>query len=162
MHSTLTPIVRATGEGRQVVVGAQRITFTATAAETGGRFELYDFAFEPTESPLVRHLHLHMDELLHVTSGELEVAIGTRVLAARTGSTIFIPRGIAHGFLNRGPGRASALVQFTPSGLRDQFFERLSKLTGGPIPATSSQLADLGRRFDELSAEEEHPLALKR
>lgn len=150
MHSTLPPLVRAPGEGRHVFVPGARVTFTASAAETGGRFELYELDLEPGGAPPQRHVHQQMDELIHVLRGELEITIGDRHVAARAGATLLIPRSVHHSVENRGPGTATALFQWSPSGHRDQYFERLSKLTSGPVAASPVQLADLGRRFDEF------------
>ncbi len=150
MPQTLPTLVRLPGEGRQVVVRHARITFTATAADTGGRFELYAITLAPDSAPLARHVHLQMDELVHVTGGELEAVIGDRHLRAREGTTLFIPRGTAHAYANRGPQPATLLQHFSPSGHREQYYERLARLTGGALPPTEAQLADLGRRFDEV------------
>jgi mannose-6-phosphate isomerase-like protein (cupin superfamily) len=150
MPVTLPPLVRTPDEGRQVTVRRARITFTATAADTGGRFELYGITLAPDEAPLVRHVHLQMDELVHVTSGELDAIIGDRRLRAREGTTFFIPRGVPHAYANRGPGPAAFLQHFSPSGHREQYYERLARLTGGTLPPTDAQLAELGRCFDEV------------
>jgi mannose-6-phosphate isomerase-like protein (cupin superfamily) len=152
MYSPLPPVVRAPGEGRYVFVPGARITFTAIATETGGRFELYEVILEPLRGSAERHVHQHMDELIHVTHGEAEVALGDRMVAARAGSTVFIPRGLPHVVFNRGQGPTTMLVQWSPSGHRDQYFERLAKLTSGPLAPPRTQLDDLGRRFDELPA----------
>lgn len=152
MSQTLPVLVRARGDGRTVTVRHARITFTATTAETGGRFELYEVVLEPEASPLRRHVHLQMDELIVVTAGEVEAIVGDRQLQVRAGTTLFIPRGTPHGWTNRGPAEATLLLHYSPSGHREQYFERLARLTGGALPPSIEQLDDLGRRFDELPA----------
>lgn len=152
MSQTLPVLVRTRGDGRTVTVRHARITFTATTAETGGRFELYDVTLDADAAPLRRHVHLQMDELIVVTAGEVEAIVGDRLLQLRAGTTLFIPRGTPHGWTNRGPAPATLLLHYSPSGHREQYFERLSRLSGGALPPTADQLDDLGRRFDEIPA----------
>jgi mannose-6-phosphate isomerase-like protein (cupin superfamily) len=149
MSQSLPPLVRPRGEGRTVALPHGRVTFTATTADTGGRFELYEVVLEYDGSPLRRHVHLQMDELIVVMDGDLEARIGDRSLRLQPGTTLFIPRGTPHSWANRGRMPATVLLHYSPSGQREQYFERLSRLVGGPLPPSPEQLDDLARRFDE-------------
>lgn len=152
MSQSLPVLVRPRGEGRTIALPNGRVTFTATTADTGGRFELYEVVLEADHAPLRRHLHLQMDELIVVLSGDLEAVVGTRELRLQPGTTVFIPRGTPHAWANRGRTPATVLLHYSPSGQREQYFERLGRLVGGALPPTQAQLDELARRFDEQPA----------
>jgi hypothetical protein len=64
------------------------------------------------------------------------------------GSVAFIPRGVHHGFTNRGPGRAWVLVMFTPAGDQHEYFRELERLFAAPTLDTSA-LQALQARYDQ-------------
>ena len=149
MSQSLPALIRHRGEGRTVPMPTGSVTFTATTADTGGRFELYELTLEPDQRPLRRHVHQQMEEMIIVAAGELDAVVGERQMRLQPGSTLFIPRGQPHAWGNRGRTPATVLLHFSPSGQREQYFERMARLLGGSLPPTQSQLDDLARRFDE-------------
>jgi len=155
MTQGLPALIRHRGEGRTLPLPTGRVTFTATTADTGGRFELYELDLDPDQRPLRRHVHQQMEEMIIVVDGELDAVVGERQMRLHAGSTLFIPRGLPHAWANRGRSSATVLLHYTPSGQREQYFERMARLLGGSLPPTQAQLDDLARRFDEQPIDDE-------
>jgi mannose-6-phosphate isomerase-like protein (cupin superfamily) len=72
------------------------------------------------------HAHPSFDEVFYVLEGEYEFVVEDRVLRAREGSTVFIPRGAFHDFHNAGVGSSRLLTFCSPGGIED-FFQELSQ-----------------------------------
>ena len=93
----------------------------ATAAHTGGSFEIIDYTGPATPPP---HVHREHDEAFYVLRGRFTFTLGHEVFVADEGSTVVVPRGTRHGFTT-GPD-ARALLITVPAGLQG-FFEKLGE-----------------------------------
>ena len=60
-----------------------------------------------------RHLHHRDDEAWYVVEGALCVQKGPDVVEARTGASVFVPRGTPHTYWNPGPGPVRYLLVMT-------------------------------------------------
>ena len=59
------------------------------------------------------HLHRNDDEAWYVLEGVLCVRVGSDVVEARAGSSVFVPRGTVHTYWNPGPGLVRYLLVMT-------------------------------------------------
>jgi mannose-6-phosphate isomerase-like protein (cupin superfamily) len=73
------------------------------------------------------HAHPGFDEVFYVLEGEYEFVVEDRVLRAREGGAVFIPRGAFHDFHNAGDSSGRLLTFCSPGGIED-FFEELAQL----------------------------------
>lgn len=90
----------------------------ATGEQTGGAFSLVEALCPPGyATPL--HIHYTEDEAIYVLEGRLTVYCGNEKVNAGSGSYVFQPRGIAHGFRTDGESPARLLCLTLPAG-RDQ------------------------------------------
>lgn len=93
----------------------------ATGAQTGGRTALLEghMPHGPVAPP---HHHEREDESFTVLEGELLFSLGEgddeRVLRARTGSFVWIPRGTGHGFRVESES-ARVLNAYAPAGFEE-------------------------------------------
>src|SRR3954463_3316545 len=103
------------GEGQAIWFLRNRITVKATADSTGGAFGLVESLIAPGASPPM-HVHHREDESFYVLDGALTVRCGDDTYDARTGSYIFLPRGVPHTFrvISETPVRMLTLI--TPGG----------------------------------------------
>lgn len=59
------------------------------------------------------HVHHSDDEAWYVLEGALRVQRGEEIVEARTGSGVFVPRGMKHTYWNPSPGPARYLLVMT-------------------------------------------------
>jgi quercetin dioxygenase-like cupin family protein len=127
------------GETIQGPVGGP-IDFKVRAAQTGGRMTAFENTIAPNAGPPL-HTHAVEDETWHVLEGTLRFQLGAETSEAPAGTFVYVPRGVPHAFRNVGEGTARVLVQFTPSGEMEGFFERMAAMTPEEIePATFGAL----------------------
>lgn len=85
------------GEGRSIDLGGFRMSVKATSGETAGSFSLLE-ANEPAGFGPPLHIHHDAAEAFYVLEGEYTIFIEAREFPCPSGSFIFIPAGIPHGF----------------------------------------------------------------
>jgi len=138
--------VLAPEEGELFRAGPFHIVARVLGEQSQQAFEMYDLALGP--ATIDYHVHESMDETLCVVEGAIEFNIGGQRSLRPSGSVAFVPRGIHHGFSNRGPGRARVLITFTPSRAQHEYFRALTRLFEAPTMDTVA-LAALQKRYDQ-------------
>jgi quercetin dioxygenase-like cupin family protein len=138
--------VRSPAEGEQYRAGPFEITARVLGDQTGGAFELYELTLGP--ATIDYHVHHTMDETLTVLEGEIEFVVAGETFLRPAGSVAFVPRGVHHGFSNRGPARARVLVLFSPSGRQHEYFRELERLFAAP-PLDTAALKALQKQYDQ-------------
>jgi mannose-6-phosphate isomerase-like protein (cupin superfamily) len=141
------PVILSPSEGEKFSVGELTITTRIVGSQTGGTFELYDLVLGPFT--IDYHVHETMDETLSVLEGEIEFVIAGEKYSRPAGSVVFIPRGVHHGFTNRGPARARVFAMFTPSGNQNDYFRQLEKLFSTPS-LDKAALQALQKQYDQV------------
>ena len=61
------------------------------------------------------------------------------------GETVFIKRGIVHGFTNRSDGPAACLCMLSPGALGPQYFREMAALLAGGAPDPAQMKATMLR-----------------
>jgi len=140
------PSVLSSAEGEKYLAGPFEISARVLGSQSGGAFELYELALGP--ATVDYHVHKHMDETIVVLDGEIEFVVEGETLRRSAGSVAFIPRGLHHGFSNRGPGRARVLIHFNPAGDQHEYFRELERLFSAPELDTTA-LGSLQKRYDQ-------------
>ncbi len=110
-------IILQPGEG-EVVPGpvGPMIIIKAMREDTGGIIGVFESIIAPKNGPPV-HFHRNADETFYILQGMFKFRVGSKVFSAGPGTFIFVPRGVAHAFLNIGYDFAKLLVIYTPGGL---------------------------------------------
>jgi quercetin dioxygenase-like cupin family protein len=117
------------------------LTFKVRGEVTGGRVTAFENHVAPGDGPPL-HRHANEDESWYVIDGRLRFRLGDEEHEAAAGSYVYVPRGVAHAFVNCGDGPARILVTFTPSGM-EAFFDAFAQLPDGPIdPAAFRRLGE--------------------
>jgi len=70
----------------------------------------------------VMHFHYSQDEVWFITEGEFSIKVGEETYQAKTGDTVFGPRGIPHSFSKTSEGPAKMIITFQPAGRMEAFF----------------------------------------
>ncbi|BBE74642.1 cupin domain-containing protein [Oharaeibacter diazotrophicus] len=93
------------------------------------------FAFETNSEPgqfVPVHVHPTQDEFILVQEGELDLKLDGVWTKARAGDLVRMPRGIPHGYFNKGDVPARALFWVSPAGKLEDLFRALDKLSDIP------------------------------
>jgi mannose-6-phosphate isomerase-like protein (cupin superfamily) len=143
---SVAPSVLSPEEGERFLAGPFTIVSRVLGDQTGGAFELYDLTLGA--ATIDYHVHLTMDETLCVVEGEIEFNLAGKKFLRPAGSVAFVPRGVHHGFTNKGPRQARVLVTFNPARSQNDYFRELARLVASPSLDTAA-LAALQKRFDQ-------------
>jgi quercetin dioxygenase-like cupin family protein len=133
-------------------VSGETITFTATAADTGGELLAFDLELTPDGKVPGMHVHPEQTECFRVLEGTMRFRLGRKTIVAEAGDIVTVPPGAAHKFANAGDGVARARVEVRPALQMEQLLETAVRLaqdgrtlrSGMPRPLT---LAQFTRRF---------------
>lgn len=93
------------------------------------------FAFETNSEPgqfVPVHVHPTQDEFILVQEGELDLKLDGVWTKAKAGDLVRMPRGIPHGYFNKGAVPARALFWVSPAGRLEDLFRALDKLQDIP------------------------------
>ena len=122
-----TGFVLMPGEGRAIDLGNFGMSVKATGDETGGLFTLLEAA-EPIGFGPPMHIHHDAAEAFYVLDGEYVIFVEEREYVCPTGSFIFIPAGLRHGFrVGRVPSRKLNL--YAPAAMIGYFDELSAAIT---------------------------------
>lgn len=100
-------------------------TKIATADTNGDVYVFESSRVKPGGPPL--HVHPEQDEWWYVLQGEFQIKVGDELHTARTGDSVFGPRGVPHAFAKVGEGDARLLMIFQPAGKMEAYFKAVSE-----------------------------------
>jgi len=130
----------------------ERITFLATAEETGGEATRMEIRVAPGPADWVGPVHFHpsQEEHFDVVAGEPEFLVAGETRRAAAGDDVTVPVRVPHIFRNAGPDELVMVSEYRP-GLRsvETFFATFFGLAqdgrtgrhGRPLPAPPGGLA---------------------
>jgi quercetin dioxygenase-like cupin family protein len=104
-------------------VTGERITFIATAADTGGERLEIELALAPDGAVPGAHVHPEQVETFHVVSGTMKFRLGLKKIIAEAGETVVVPAGAVHSFANAGQDTAIVRVVAEPALNMEQLLE---------------------------------------
>lgn len=114
-------VVRKPGEGD--AIGGGRNLIKLRSEDANGSFALLENTLAPGRN-IPSHMHGQEEEAWYVVEGELTFVIDGETVVAPVGTFVMVPRGMAHGFANRGDVPAKVLEIFAPGGMERYFEER--------------------------------------
>jgi quercetin dioxygenase-like cupin family protein len=143
------------GQTLQNPASDERITFRATAAQTGGDLLAIDLGL-PAGRRVPGPLHIHplQEERFEVVEGTMRFRLGRKKVVAGAGEVVVVPPGVAHDFANVGDTDALVHVEVRPALEMERMFETVVALaeqgrtTRGGMPKPLD-LALFTREFDQ-------------
>src|SRR6478735_9130547 len=122
------------GQTLQNPASGERITFRATAADTGGELLAIDLELpRGRRVPGPLHIHPHQEERFEVVEGTMRFRLGRERIVAGPGEVVVVPPGVRHDFANAGDTDALVRVEVRPALEMERLFE------------TAVELAEQGR-----------------
>lgn len=118
-------------------IGSLQLKFLQSKEDTAGSLDLFEMTLQPNARMPIPHYHDRWDETIYGLSGTSTWRIDGRDIELKPGETVFIKRGVVHGFSNRSSGPAGCLCILSPGVLGPQYFRDIAALlsAGTPDPA---------------------------
>ena len=110
------------------------LRFLRDKEETGGSLDLFEMTVQPQARMPVAHHHEGWEETIYGLAGVTTWRVDGGDVAVEPGATLFIPRGVVHGFRNDSAGPASVVCILTPGVLGPGYFRELAALVAGGAP----------------------------
>jgi quercetin dioxygenase-like cupin family protein len=115
-------------------MGAIRLRFLQSGEDTGGAVDLFEMTLQPAARMPVPHYHESWDETIYGISGTSTWTVDGKDVDVGPGDSVFIKRGIVHGFTNRSQAAATCLCLLSPGALGTKYFKEMAALLGGGAP----------------------------
>ncbi len=115
----MNPLFIKPGKGLDASFGTKKIYLKATAKDTSGAFSLMEYSLDPQKCGHALHYHETFDKTIIVLDGSLIIKINDKLVHAKKGDFVFIPRMAHHDFYNPERTATHFLMQFTPGGFEE-------------------------------------------
>lgn len=103
-------------------VPGEQMAIHVPGDQIGGRFAIVESIAAPGAGA-PPHIHRSADEYFFVQQGEMHFVCDGVAFDAPAGSSVLIPRGVAHTWVNLTNQPVRTLVTFTPGGIEQMFKE---------------------------------------
>jgi quercetin dioxygenase-like cupin family protein len=135
---------------RQIMVeiirmGPISLRFLQSKEETDSSLDIFEMILQPDARMPVAHYHESWDETMYGLAGETSVRVGDRDYALTPGESVFIKRGIVHGFANRSGQESRCLCILTPGRLGPAYFREVAAALGQGAPDPAKMAAIMTR-----------------
>jgi quercetin dioxygenase-like cupin family protein len=114
------------------------VCFLQNKEDTGGSLDLFEMTLQPNARMPVPHHHESWDETVYGLVGVTTWWLNGHDVMVGPGETVFIKRGVVHGFRNGTEEPATCVCILTPGVLGPGYFREMAALlaTDTPDPAT--------------------------
>ena len=115
-------------------LGGLELRFLRNKEDTGGSLDMFEMTVQPNARMPVPHHHETWDETVYGLTGVTTWRIDGQDVAVKPGQTVFIKRGVVHGFRNDTQEAATCLCVLSPGVLGPAYFREMAALLGGGAP----------------------------
>ena len=117
----------AAGKGRfdeEIRLGGEPIDCKVSGKDTGGAMCIFEFTGSGGGP---RHTHREQDEWIYVVEGGIAIEIGGRRFTLGAGESVFLPRGVPHGWVSATSDPVRIIDTYQPAGKIEEFFREIAK-----------------------------------
>ncbi len=93
------------------------------------------------------HKHLNNDELIFIHKGEGLFTLDEQVVEVKTGTVVFVPRGVWHGLENTGKETLVMVFQYSPAGFEEYFIENGTPVGMPAKQRTAEEYANAEKKY---------------
>jgi quercetin dioxygenase-like cupin family protein len=108
--------------------------FLQSKDDTAGSLDVFEMTVQPNARVPIPHYHESWDETVYGLAGTTTWRVDGRDISVGPGQTVFISRGVVHGFLNETQEPATCLCILSPGVLGPAYFREMAVLLAGGIP----------------------------
>lgn len=125
-----------------IELGSLRIEFLRSKHDTNGSLDMMRMVVPPDGVMPIAHYHRDWDETVYGLDGTVTFTVDGVPHPVGPGGTLFIGRGVVHGFDNRSGGDATCLLTLTPGVLGPEYFRELAAMIakGPPDKAVMQEI----------------------
>jgi quercetin dioxygenase-like cupin family protein len=126
-------------------LGSLKLRFLQSKDDTAGSIDMFEMTVQPNARMPIPHYHDRWDETIYGLTGTTTWRVDGNDIDLGPGETVFIKRGIVHGFTNRTAEPATCLCTLSPGVLGPQYFKDMAGLLAAGAPDPASEIrADTG------------------
>ena len=115
-------------------IGGLELRFLQDRHATNGSLDLFEMTVPHQGHMPVAHYHRDWEETVYGLSGTITFIVAGERRPIGPGETLFIPRGVVHGFENISGADATCLSLLTPGVLGREYFRELAALVAACAP----------------------------
>jgi quercetin dioxygenase-like cupin family protein len=115
-------------------LGSLKLKFLQNKDDTEGSVDVFEMTVQPNARMPIPHYHDSWDETIYGLTGTMTFRLDGNDIDVSPGETVFIKRGIVHGFTNRTSAPATCLCILSPGVLGPQYFREIAGLLAGGAP----------------------------
>jgi len=115
-------------------LGGLELRFLQSKQDTGGSLDLFEMTVQPNARMPVPHYHESWDETVYGLVGRTTWRIDGQEVALEPGNTVFIKRGVVHGFHNSTQEPGTCLCILSPGALGPSYFREMAALLAEGAP----------------------------
>ena len=127
-------------------VGAIEIRYLLEGSDTNGALAVFETTVPPGTRVPAPHRHVTYDETVYGLAGTCTFIVEGTENSLTPGQALFIPRGAAHQFVNRGADTVRFLVTVTPGVLSPDFFREVGAVMAVGGPPDLKRIAEIMQR----------------
>ena len=123
-------------------IGPLQLRFLYSKDDTAGSIDMFEMTVQPNARMPIPHYHESWDETVYGLTGTTTWRVDGKDIEVGPGETVFIKRGIVHGFTNRTAEPTACLCVLSPAVLGPQYFKDMAGLlaAGTPDPAKMKEI----------------------
>ncbi|MCB8880266.1 cupin domain-containing protein [Acidisoma cellulosilytica] len=133
-------------------IGAMELRFLHSKHDTGGMLDMFEMVLHPNAAMPVAHSHRDWEETIYGLSGVSRWTLDGTTLDLPAGESLFIPRGIVHGFDNKSGDVARCLVILTPGALGPDYFREVAAAIPAEGPPDVARMREIMGRYGLIPA----------
>ena len=134
-----------------IKIAGLELRFLQSKDDTAGSIDLFEMTVQPNARVPLPHHHESWDETVYGLAGETVWRLDGRDMTLRPGETVFIKRGIVHGFRNETQQPAICLCILSPGVLGIGYFREMAALLSEGVP-DRAQLKETMLRYGLVPA----------
>ncbi|MCW3474542.1 cupin domain-containing protein [Limobrevibacterium gyesilva] len=115
-------------------IGGLELRFLHSKEDTGGSLDVFEMTVQPNARMPVPHYHESWDETVYGLAGVTTWRIDGQDVAVGPGQTVFIKRGVVHGFRNGTQEPGTCLCILSPGALGPAYFRDMAALLAAGAP----------------------------
>jgi quercetin dioxygenase-like cupin family protein len=129
-----------------ITVGAMGIRFLVESGESNGSVTVFECDVPADTRMPAPHSHDAFEETIYGLQGVTTWTVDGDAIEIGPGDAVFIPRGIVHGFINRGSVDARFVAIATPGVFGPAYFREIGDVLSADGPPDLVAVADVMQR----------------